>query len=173
MPDNWRPGHLYYLAAEPEHAAILGREVDAIVEEGGWTKASIDRMCKVDSFLHKLHRLNGLAVCVYHRYTSRPFSHLRPLRIDNMIRVALTDFRLSNNLVIITACTAIAIPMFATHHDETIYPDPHRFDPYRSARLRETNSMEDKRLVKASPDFLPMGYGKHAWYVLHIYIYIY
>jgi hypothetical protein len=30
--------------------------------------------------------------------------------------------------------------------------------------------MEDKRLVKASPDFLPWGYGKHAWYVLHIYL---
>jgi len=54
---------LYHLAAAPEHAAILREEVDAIVQEEGWTKAAIDRMIKVDSFLRESQRLNGLATC--------------------------------------------------------------------------------------------------------------
>jgi len=52
---------LYHLAAEPEHAAILRKEVDAIVKEEGWTKAAIDRMIKVDSFLRESQRVNGMA----------------------------------------------------------------------------------------------------------------
>ena len=82
-----------------------------------------------------------------------------------MIRTALTDYRLSNG-VVIPAGTSVVVPMYATHHDEAIWPDPYTFDPYRAARLQESDGGggDIKRLVKASPDFLAWGYGKHAWY---------
>ena len=51
---------LYHLAAEPEHAAVLREEVDAIVKEDGWTKTALDRMIKVDSFLRESQRVNGM-----------------------------------------------------------------------------------------------------------------
>jgi len=58
---------LYHLAAEPEHAVILREEVDKIVKEEGWTKAAIDRMIRLDSFLRESQRMNGLST-----YTCSP-----------------------------------------------------------------------------------------------------
>ena len=49
---------LYYLAANPEYAVALREEVNAVVGEYGWTKAAIDRMCRIDSFIRESQRLN-------------------------------------------------------------------------------------------------------------------
>ena len=49
---------LYYLAANPEHAVPLREEVNAVVGEYGWTKAAIDRMYRVDSFIRESQRLD-------------------------------------------------------------------------------------------------------------------
>ena len=81
-----------------------------------------------------------------------------------MHRVALKDFTFSNG-VVIPAGTTVAVPMYAVHHDESIWPDPFKFDPYRSSRLREHDVDDVKQqMVTPTPDFLPWGYGKHAWY---------
>jgi cytochrome P450 len=82
-----------------------------------------------------------------------------------MSRVALKDFTFSNGIVL-PAGTTISVPMCAIHHDEIIWPDPFTFDPYRSSRVREKNADDVKQqLVTSSPEFLPWGYRKHAWYV--------
>jgi Cytochrome P450 len=54
---------LYRLLANPEHLEPLREEVNAVIKEEGWTKAGVDKMYKIDSFLRETQRLDGLANC--------------------------------------------------------------------------------------------------------------
>ncbi|OBZ73434.1 Ent-kaurene oxidase [Grifola frondosa] len=47
---------LYYLAANPEFVGPLREEVDAIISTDGWSKAAMDKMRKIDSFLKESQR---------------------------------------------------------------------------------------------------------------------
>ena len=51
---------LYNLAANPEYAQPLREEVEAIVEEEGWSRTSLSKMRKVDSFLRESICLDGI-----------------------------------------------------------------------------------------------------------------
>jgi hypothetical protein len=53
---------LYRLLANPEYIEPLREEVDAVIKEEGWTKAGIDKMHKIDSFIRETQRLGGLAL---------------------------------------------------------------------------------------------------------------
>ncbi|CBF80737.1 hypothetical protein AN8530.2 [Aspergillus nidulans FGSC A4] len=47
--------------------------------------------------------------------------------------------------------------------DESIYPSPDKFDPYRFLRLRETPGHETSaQFVSPSPDHMGFGFGKHS-----------
>jgi hypothetical protein len=52
---------MYRLLDNPEYIEPLREEVDAVIREEGWTKAGIDRMYKIDSFLRETQRLDGIA----------------------------------------------------------------------------------------------------------------
>jgi hypothetical protein len=45
----------------PEYIQPLREEVESIVEEQGWTKASIFKMRKLDSFLREALRFNSFS----------------------------------------------------------------------------------------------------------------
>jgi len=51
---------LYRLLANPKYLEPLREEVDAVIKEEGWTKAGVDKMHKIDSFLRETQRLDGL-----------------------------------------------------------------------------------------------------------------
>ena len=51
---------LYHLAANPEYAEPLREEIERVVAEDGWTKASTARMWRLDSFLKESQRMNGV-----------------------------------------------------------------------------------------------------------------
>jgi len=51
---------LYHLLAHPENIKPLHQEVDAMIREEGWTKAGVDKMHKIDSFLRETQRVDGL-----------------------------------------------------------------------------------------------------------------
>jgi len=53
---------LYRLLAHPEYMEPLRQEVDAVIREEGWTKAGIDKMHKIDSFLRETQRLDGIVL---------------------------------------------------------------------------------------------------------------
>ena len=54
-------GHaLFFLAEHPEYIQPLREEVDSIVEKEGWSKASLAKMRKIDSFLKESQRLVGI-----------------------------------------------------------------------------------------------------------------
>ena len=85
-----------------------------------------------------------------------------------MSRVVMKDFAFSNG-VVVPAGTTIAIPMYGAHHDEATWPDPFKFDPYRSSRMREQAIDDTKhQFVTPTTEFLPWGYGKNAWCVVPV-----
>lgn len=57
---------LYDLATNPQYIQALREEVEGILTEKGWTKAAMDEMRKVDSFLKESIRLNGIQLCAYY-----------------------------------------------------------------------------------------------------------
>jgi hypothetical protein len=44
---------MYHLLANFECIEPLHQEVNAVIQEEGWTKVGIDKVHKIDSFLHK------------------------------------------------------------------------------------------------------------------------
>ena len=53
---------LLHLAAEPEYVRELREEIDPLVSAEGWTKSSIGKMWKLDSFLRESQRYNGISL---------------------------------------------------------------------------------------------------------------
>ena len=53
---------LYRLLANPEYIGPLREEVDAVITEEGWTKAGMDKMHKIDSFLRESQRIDGFTL---------------------------------------------------------------------------------------------------------------
>ena len=56
---------LYHLASRPEFLVPLREEVEWVVAKDGWSKASMQKMRKVDSFLRETLRFRGFDPCVY------------------------------------------------------------------------------------------------------------
>ncbi|KAH9066646.1 cytochrome P450 [Lactarius vividus] len=130
---------LYRLLSNPEHIEPLRHEVETAVAEEGWTKAGLDKMYKVDSFVRETQRF------------------------DTVCRIALRPFTFSNG-VTVPAGTLVAVPSAATHMDGEIYPNPEEFDGFRFARLRERDgvSVAGQLATSTSAEYLAFGYGRHA-----------
>ncbi|KAI0245471.1 cytochrome P450 [Lactifluus subvellereus] len=136
---------LYRLLAHPEYIEPLRQEIEAAVAEEGWTKAGMDKMHKIDSFLRETQRLDNRGLVT-------------------MRRLALRPFTFSNGLTI-PAGTLMAIPAGAIHTDGEIYPNPEEFDGFRFSKLREMEGdtmLNKHQAVSISPEQLTFGLGRHA-----------
>ncbi|KAH9884927.1 cytochrome P450 [Cubamyces lactineus] len=135
---------LYNLAAHTEYIQPLRKEVESIITEEGWSKASIGKMRKLDSFLKESMRLADGSLLT-------------------MFRKAVKDVTLSDGTRIPRG-TLVAAASATAHSDGTRYPAPDTFDPFRFARLREggVDAATKHQLVNTSVDFLTFGHGKHA-----------
>ncbi len=51
---------LYRLLSNPEYVEPLRHDVETAVAEEGWTKAGMDKMHKVDSFLRETQRVDSI-----------------------------------------------------------------------------------------------------------------
>jgi hypothetical protein len=49
---------LFDLTAHPTYIAALRQEAEQAVEEFGWTKAALNKMHKIDSFLRESQRMH-------------------------------------------------------------------------------------------------------------------
>jgi hypothetical protein len=155
---------LYRLLANPEYIEPLRQEVEAAVTEEGWTKAGLDKMYKIDSFLRETQRLDGLgssSVCSLRL----PSQLLMPVVPVVLVRLALRPFTFSNG-IIVPAGTVVAAPLSAIHTDGTIYPSPGEFDGSRFAKLRERDEggmASRHQFGTTSTTHVPFGHGRHAW----------
>ncbi|TFK79819.1 cytochrome P450 [Polyporus arcularius HHB13444] len=135
---------LYNVAAYPQYIQPLREEIEAVVAQDGWSKASLGKMRKLDSFFKETMRLADGSLL-------------------NIFRKAVKDVTLSDGTRIPKG-TLVAAASVTAHTDDTRYPEPDVFDPFRFARMRE-GGVEDAvkhQLVNTSVDFLPFGHGKHA-----------
>ncbi|TFK92809.1 cytochrome P450 [Polyporus arcularius HHB13444] len=131
------------LASYPEHAEVIRAEVETVVAADGWTKAAIDNMRKLDSFLKESQRCN----CVV------PFVSLRKAMDD----LTLTD---GTFLPKGTMVAAVASPI---HHDASLYPSLHTFDPFRFSSMFDAEGPSvTQRFTHTSARWLTFGYGRHA-----------
>ena len=56
------------------------------------------------------------------------------------------------------------------HDDDNNYEHADKFDPFRFARMREIPGETLKhQFVTTSPEYIPFGHGKLAWYVLKVH----
>ncbi|KAI0033118.1 cytochrome P450 [Vararia minispora EC-137] len=138
---------LYRLAAHPEFAGLLREEVEAVVRSDGWSKAAVNKMHKVDSFIKETLRMDGNATAVLQRWTLKPFTFSNGVRVPAGVMISCT--------------------MREMHHDEELYEDPEVFKPWRFAGAdaeAEAVRSESKRLplVMTSSEALTFGIGRHA-----------
>ncbi|KDQ57928.1 hypothetical protein JAAARDRAFT_34744 [Jaapia argillacea MUCL 33604] len=134
---------LFHLAANPQYIQPMREEVEAIVKEEGWTKAAMQKMRKLDSFLKESQRFNGIG-CV-----SMTRKVLQPFTFSDGTRVPVGHY-----------VSTAAAPM---HHDEGNYSDPDVFDGFRFANMREEEGEGTKhQFVSTGVDYVPFGHGRHA-----------
>ncbi|KAN0094344.1 Cytochrome P450 [Tylopilus felleus] len=133
---------LFFLAENPQHIQPLREEVESVVEEGGWSKASLAKMHKIDSFLKESQRLVGNSVV-------------------GLTRKAVKDFTFSDG-TFIPKGTSVAAAAWCLHLDDEYYDNPHVFDPFRFANMRDDEHDTKHQFVSTSTEYLPFGHGKHA-----------
>lgn len=54
---------LYRILDNPEYIEPLRQEVEAVVAEEGWTKAGMDKLHKIDSFIRETQRVDVQGIC--------------------------------------------------------------------------------------------------------------
>ncbi|THU98259.1 cytochrome P450 [Dendrothele bispora CBS 962.96] len=135
---------MYYLACHPELHDPLREEINSILEEEGRTKTAMAKMHKLDSVLKESQRLMGNSVAA-------------------MNRLCLKDFTFSDGTVV-PAGTFVSAASNATHNDENIYPDAHKFNGFRFAEMKSEKGEEmGQNMVKPNNEYMIFGNGKHAW----------
>ncbi|PPQ77969.1 hypothetical protein CVT26_005274 [Gymnopilus dilepis] len=133
---------LFNLAAYPEYVTPMREEVQAIIDAEGWSKSSMAKMHKVDSFVKETQRLGLGAVA--------------------MSRKAVKDFTFSNGITV-PAGTYLGVSTYATHMDGKIYEDAHEFRGFRFAEMRDEGSEALKhQFASLNPNYLAFGAGRHA-----------
>ncbi|KAH9477542.1 Cytochrome P450 monooxygenase 103 [Psilocybe cubensis] len=133
---------LYDLATYPEYVEPMREEVERIIESEGWTKSSMGKMRKLDSFVKESQRL--------------------AIGSQSIRRKTLKDFTFSNGLTV-PADTHIVVATRPTHLDEGNYEDPDKFNGFRFAHIREAEGEGVKhQMVYLSPDYVLFGTGRHA-----------
>ena len=66
---------LYRLLSNPEYIEPLRHDVEVAVAEEGWTKAGMDKMHKIDSFVRETQRLDNLDNCSFHSPGQTPVTN--------------------------------------------------------------------------------------------------
>lgn len=132
---------IFCLAAYPEYIDELREEVETTIDAEGWSKSGLKKMKKLDSFLKEAERYaGGMGV------------------LPN--RLVLRDFTFSDGTTL-PAGSVVGIPSCALYHDESYYPEPEKFLPFRFVNLREEDHEDHKyQLVSISPEYPLFGVGR-------------
>ncbi|KAI9571035.1 cytochrome P450 [Boletus coccyginus] len=134
---------LFFLAENPQYIQSLREEVESVVEKEGWSKASLGKMRKIDSFLKESQRLVGIGAV-------------------SLSRKAIKDFTFSDG-TFIPKGTLVVVPSRCLHLDNEHYENAHVFDPFRFSDMRDEEGEGTKHhFVSTSMEYLPFGLGRHA-----------
>ncbi|KAJ3561250.1 hypothetical protein NP233_g10307 [Leucocoprinus birnbaumii] len=126
---------VYDLAVHPEFVEEMRQEAERVIGEHGWSKASLHKMHKIDSFLKESFRLNGGANLL-------------------MIRKTIKEWTLSDGTVIPPG-THVGVAVDAMNKEEG----------FRFAEMVEGADAlisAKQSLVTLSPEYIVFGNGPHA-----------
>ena len=110
---------LYFLAKYPEYTKPLREEIETIIEEEGWTKASMAKMRKLDSFFRETQRLRNVAASMFIALPVN-ISHNEVLSVA-ISRMTLKDFTFSDGTTIPKG-QIVSVPGWAIHQDDVSFP---------------------------------------------------
>jgi len=136
------------LASHPEFLKPLREEVEEVTRREGWTKAALEQMIKVDSFMKESQRVSPVGVLLMNRY-------------------AVVDFTFTDG-TFVPAGTILSVSTGSIHLDPQIYEDPLKFDGFRFVKMKERAALDvnqqDKKfdVVTVNSDFAAFGQGRHA-----------
>ncbi|KAG6230799.1 hypothetical protein E4U26_007580 [Claviceps purpurea] len=135
---------LFELATRPDYIGALREEVEQCFEQHGQgTKAALDSMYKIDSFIKETQRFN-------------------PLDAASLARVALKEFTFSNGLHIPKG-SVIFTPNSPIFEDERFYPKAKTFDGFRFSRMRGDPKLKSScDLTATNEQSMHFGTGRHA-----------
>ena len=150
---------LYYLATLPEYMQPLREEVEEVVKSEGWTKAGLDKMHKIDSFIRESQRLHPVAIRKWWPPSPSQISELK-ISLVALARVALKDFTFSDGTTIPRG-TTVCIPRSVAHFNDKVYEDPSKFDGFRFSKMLERSTKKKVGIVSSNQDHLPFGLGRH------------
>ncbi|KAJ7796325.1 cytochrome P450 [Mycena olivaceomarginata] len=144
---------LFDLTTYPEYLLPMREEAERVVKEEGWTKAALNSMVKIDSFLRESQRINAGPVGMRRRV------------------VAKDGFRFSDGTVLPYG-SYLGVALQPTHYDESNYEKAATFDGFRFAREREEHlanhnhndnqGIFKRHMTSTAVDHMPFGTGKHA-----------
>jgi len=159
---------LYDLALYPEYWSALREEVEEATNRDGWTKAAIDQMYKVDSFIKESQRLHPLGKGKFLCRSRVTFTIHLPFVLQLLVvllRKTVQEYTFSNGAKVPPG-VVIAVSSI-THHDPEVFGDPSKFDGLRFVKMKDRAVVAghpDKKfdIVTTSPNSLNFGYGRTA-----------
>ncbi|PPQ77162.1 hypothetical protein CVT25_010790, partial [Psilocybe cyanescens] len=128
---------LFQLSQTPQDAEEIRKEVENVVKVEGWSKASVGKMHKLDSYLRESQRLHFMTLLT-------------------MGRAVVQDFTFSDGTVMPKNVAGISVNVYARHRDEGLYPDAYAFDGFRF--VPKAGSGASQPLV-ATPTLEYHGFG--------------
>ena len=127
----------------PEDVESMRTEIrEALESEGGWNKAALLKMRKVDSAFREVGRFYGLMYCKFFTLPRLCLFHFNPLSVA-LVRYAMVAYDLQDGTHIPPG-SKVALDMKAIHFNPEIYPDPDRCDLFRFSKLREKEGTDIK-----------------------------
>ncbi|KAJ5703643.1 hypothetical protein N7493_011568 [Penicillium malachiteum] len=134
---------MYDLAAYPEYIQPLRDEIAAMIAEDGiLKKSSLLKLKLMDSVMKESQRIH-------------------PVSLTSLNRLTLQEIPLSNGTVIPKG--ALVAVSSHINFDETVYPDPERYDGYRFLKKRQEPGHEHRhQFVTTTRESYAFGHGVHA-----------
>ena len=137
----------------------LREEVEEVVKSEGWTKAGLDKMHKIDSFIKESQRLNSLGS---RKWSPPPTPDLTTkIFLVALARVAVNDFTFSDGTTVPRG-TRVSVSAHNAHFNEKVYENPSKFDGFRFSKMREEGLAKNVGMVSSSLDHLSFGHGRHV-----------
>ncbi|KAJ6624415.1 cytochrome P450 [Mycena sp. CBHHK59/15] len=100
----------------------IREEVERVIKEEGWTKATLNNMVKVDSFLRESQCMNG----------NGPLS--------------MTLKALLSLMAVIPYGSFVSVAARPVHYDPSNYDNPAHFDGFRFAKMREAQNKNRRKI---------------------------
>ncbi|KAI6360231.1 hypothetical protein MCOR03_006256 [Pyricularia oryzae] len=129
------------IAKSPELFAPLRQEAIETLSNFGLKKTAFQKLVLMDSCFKESQRI-------------------RPVMNTYFLRKVLKDITLNDGFVIKKGTKVSTDSNLMM--DENIYPDPHRYNPYRFTEMRQNGNENKAHLVSVSPTHFGFGHGIHA-----------